>query len=284
MTEEGKQAINDFDAAVNDLNSTTEPDGLPESEQPSQAEPATTTQGATEPAEPVFDIDGEKVPASTVKQWKSGNMMQADYTRKTQELAKEREQLTLMRQAFEESLYGENADLARPPQQPKPTAGKFQNIPVEENIEFSTPVEEKLYREVQELRGAVGSLYQRQRMEQVHAVNAKIDNAINSFMQTHPEVDSGRMNEVLARANKIGVRDATPESFEYVYRSMLDPADIEKRAIARYVDEQKKKAPAALESPAGVSSDAPVDDIRNLDEEGIYQRMLRDLRMESNST
>jgi Fe-S-cluster formation regulator IscX/YfhJ len=43
--------------------------------------------------EPVFDIDGEQVKLSDIKSWKSGHLMQADYTRKSQELAKERDGL-----------------------------------------------------------------------------------------------------------------------------------------------------------------------------------------------
>jgi hypothetical protein len=43
--------------------------------------------------EPTIEIDGEKVPISTVKAWKEGNMRQEDYTRKTQELAEAKREL-----------------------------------------------------------------------------------------------------------------------------------------------------------------------------------------------
>lgn len=51
--------------------------------------------GAADPGtqEASYDIDGEKVPVSKIKEWKSGNLMQADYTRKTTELADQRRQL-----------------------------------------------------------------------------------------------------------------------------------------------------------------------------------------------
>lgn len=40
-----------------------------------------------------YDIDGEEVSASTVIEWKNNGLRQADYTRKTQELAKNRKAL-----------------------------------------------------------------------------------------------------------------------------------------------------------------------------------------------
>ena len=40
--------------------------------------------------EPVIELDGEMVPLSEVRRWKSEGLMQADYTRKTQEVAAER--------------------------------------------------------------------------------------------------------------------------------------------------------------------------------------------------
>lgn len=38
----------------------------------------------------VYDIDGEEVSEDTIREWKAGHMMQADYTKKTQTLADER--------------------------------------------------------------------------------------------------------------------------------------------------------------------------------------------------
>lgn len=43
--------------------------------------------------EPEFDIDGEKVKLSQIKEWKKGYMLQSDYTTKTQELAQQRKEL-----------------------------------------------------------------------------------------------------------------------------------------------------------------------------------------------
>lgn len=273
--EVGMQEGNDaYDAALADLKANTEPDGLPEGQQPDGAEPS--KQGATEPSEPVFEIDGEKVPLSTLKEWKSGHMMQSDYTRKTQELKREKEQIELLRQALEDGLYG---DVPAAPTKPAP-ADKYRNVPVEEP-EFATPTEERLYRELQDVKGAVNSIFERQRIDNARAVNAKIDHAINTFAKAHPDLKPEQVNEVLRHANAIGVREARPDIFESVYRSMLDPADIEKRAYAKFVEEQKKKGHAALESPAGVSSETEQVDISGMDDEARFAAMVRDLGLGS---
>lgn len=50
-------------------------------------------QGGDIPPAPVeFEIDGEKFTPEQIKEWRKGSMRQSDYTRKTQEVAKQREQ------------------------------------------------------------------------------------------------------------------------------------------------------------------------------------------------
>lgn len=47
---------------------------------------------------PVFDLDGEKVTAEQIKEWKQGYLRQDDYTRKSQEVAEMRKELEALRQ------------------------------------------------------------------------------------------------------------------------------------------------------------------------------------------
>ena len=49
-----------------------------------------------------YDIDGEEISLEQVRQWKSGHMMQSDYTKGKQEVARERESLGEERQALTE--------------------------------------------------------------------------------------------------------------------------------------------------------------------------------------
>lgn len=61
--------------------------------------------------ETLYEIDGEKIPVSQIKQWKSGHLMQSDYTKKTQELAKERERFAPYQQL--ETYLQSNPDKAQ---------------------------------------------------------------------------------------------------------------------------------------------------------------------------
>lgn len=45
-----------------------------------------------------YDIDGEEVSSEQIKEWKSNGLMQADYTRKTQELAESRKEIEAQRE------------------------------------------------------------------------------------------------------------------------------------------------------------------------------------------
>ena len=47
-----------------------------------------------------YDVDGEEVSASVIKSWKTGNMMQSDYTRKTQAHAEEVTKFKSQQEAF----------------------------------------------------------------------------------------------------------------------------------------------------------------------------------------
>lgn len=49
-------------------------------------------QGEMPPTPSEFEIDGEKFTAEQIREWRKGNMRQSDYTKKTQEVAKQREQ------------------------------------------------------------------------------------------------------------------------------------------------------------------------------------------------
>lgn len=55
----------------------------------------------TEEIEDMYlDLDGEEVSLSQVREWKSGNMMQSDYTRKTTELAEQRKAFEQEQEVF----------------------------------------------------------------------------------------------------------------------------------------------------------------------------------------
>lgn len=64
---------------------------------PDVVEPSGDTKQVETPK--MFNIDGEEVSLDVIKEWKQGNMRQNDYTRKTQELAKQKKELEELRKA-----------------------------------------------------------------------------------------------------------------------------------------------------------------------------------------
>lgn len=69
-----------------DSTDSTEVDGSSSAEQPTEDSDTDDQENDVEPLSE-FDIDGEKVTAEQIREWKRGNMRQSDYTRKTQEIA-----------------------------------------------------------------------------------------------------------------------------------------------------------------------------------------------------
>ena len=69
-----------------------------EESEPVQVDETTTTDEADDL---FYDLDGEEVSASQLKEWKAGHMMQADYTRKTQAHADEVKQFKAKQQDFD---------------------------------------------------------------------------------------------------------------------------------------------------------------------------------------
>lgn len=95
----------------NDETTVTESAGSPEAEQAevlktdseSQSD-ATTDESSDLPEDLYYDIDGEEVSAADIKKWKSGHLMQSDYTRKTQALADERKRFQSERDELDSKL------------------------------------------------------------------------------------------------------------------------------------------------------------------------------------
>ncbi len=61
-------------------------------------------------AKNMVEIDGEKVSLDQVKEWKKGHMMEADYRRKTQELAEAKREIARAKQAGETSPRAKEMD------------------------------------------------------------------------------------------------------------------------------------------------------------------------------
>ena len=71
------------------LSDEVEVDEVEELEQEEEAQP----EALSDEEESYFDIDGEEITLSQIREWKEGNLRQSDYTRKTTEVADQRKAL-----------------------------------------------------------------------------------------------------------------------------------------------------------------------------------------------
>ena len=107
MPDQAESAVGSMDrlsSLMGDVGDSTEPEreqqappqqDQPESE-PQQQEPEQQTEQGSQD-EPVIELDCEYIPVSKIKEWKSGHLMQSDYTRKTQEVAEQRRAIEAQR-------------------------------------------------------------------------------------------------------------------------------------------------------------------------------------------
>ena len=90
-TPEPKAEANAVDT---DTEGTTEVSAIEEDKTSTDEESSSVeTETQTEESDLVYDFDGEEVSASTIKEWKEGNLRQSDYTKKSQANAEVKKQL-----------------------------------------------------------------------------------------------------------------------------------------------------------------------------------------------
>ena len=195
-------------------------------------------------------VDGEEI-ETTLSDALGGYSRTADYTRKTQELAAQRQEaqfaLTLQR-ALESnpketlsllaSRYGvEFANQVAAQQQQAET----------EFDPYADPLEERLNQMESRFQSVQEQLAQRQADDQLHA-------AIGNLQQRY-QADDTTVREVVGRALQMGVG---PESFDTVYKSMAFEKLMARAAVQREQDEKRQaedaKRTAGKQSAARVVS------------------------------
>lgn len=76
-----------------------------------QSEADSEEQETEDDVQELLDLDGEEVDLETVRKWKSGHLMQEDYTRKTQALSEERKTLKTQAESLESIVSELEAEL-----------------------------------------------------------------------------------------------------------------------------------------------------------------------------
>lgn len=97
--------MSDFEQAADDSIGATDAEAVAASEGSTDKSAATNGEAGDLQTEEVFyEIDGEEVSASQIKEWKSGHMKSADYTQKTQKHAADAKALKAEREEFGQKL------------------------------------------------------------------------------------------------------------------------------------------------------------------------------------
>lgn len=242
------------------------------------SEPAMEEEKKVAEEEPKYEVKvrGE-VEKKTLQELKDGYSRMEDYTRSKQALAREQQELELARNAFMENYYQPNGTYYNPPQEQVAT----QRQPsTEEQPEFTTPTEERLYGEVQELRGAVGGILQRQELSNRQEVMDRVNGSINSFAEKH-KVSEEKMVEVLKRYNELGGTRPSVKAFEDIYDGMFDKKAIEEAAVKAHIERQKKKPLAALEPSGESKTEVEPVDVRKLSDDEMMDAMEKELKFPS---
>ena len=147
-----------------------------------------------------YEVDGEKVPVSKIKEWKSGNLMQADYTKKTQELSEQRKQLEPYLQAHQWS------------QQNPDKWGQVQAIINEgQNQSYVDPEVQKMNVQNQQLKAQLTNLQLRTMMNEVKQ-DPKYGGVFND-----PDTENMLLEKMLARTDVNSNPNVHKESAEKLF-------------------------------------------------------------------
>jgi len=165
----------------------------------------TTATGETQ-VTPVseFEIDGiGKVTASEIKEWKLGHMRQSDYTRKTQELAKQRQEAKDALEVF--NYLRQNPAVAQALANGDPSALK------------GTPIADKFMSNPQ--------------LEDVNfrLASIELDSKLNALKAKYPDFNEV---EVLTEADRLGISD-----LEFIYNALRGKSvDTLKESLTKQIE------------------------------------------------
>lgn len=215
--------------------------------------------------EQTVEIDGEQVPLSQVVAWKKGHLMQEDYTRKTQELAREREALKSWQQFAR--TYAEDKELQAYIAAYKKQAAK-DAVANGGNGQTRNPMEEELRATRAEIE-AIKKERSQERMDRA------VDSGLSSLASTYKDVASKAIqDEILKIAldsnaykmDENGKIDFEPAYEIWSYRKQKDAvAKARAQGKAEGAEAQAARSEAVTGSARTVggvpaSSDTPLTD------------------------
>lgn len=178
-------------------------------------EPDQSTEPAAEPTASELELEGiGKVTLDEIREWKQGALRQSDYTKKTQELAKQREELADAMEVY--NYLQQNPQLVA-------TLEAIEKGAVNPVLKTTAP-ENSLLRDV---------LYNQKAME--------VDMKVNALKQKYGEVDE------VALFNKAA--ELRTDDLEFVYKALkFDGGTVDQQAL---IEEAKRQLREELEGNKG---------------------------------
>lgn len=179
-------------------------------------EPKETSQLESEdnsgmPADNLIEIDGVgKVSVDEIKEWKQGNMRLADYTRKTQELARQRKEAKEAIEFYE--TLKSNPDLYNQIKQVLNGENAPKNDKINNSLDNLDPINRRI-----------------EQIEERFAMQ-ELQNEIERLKEKYPDFDEVK---VLTEADKRGITD-----LEFVYRALREDNMVDKESIIKEVRKQ----------------------------------------------
>lgn len=272
---------------------TDDPEGNLDDQEPSETP---STEGAEEaPQESVemVTVGDRQVPRADIEAWEQGQMRQDDYTRKTQELARERGQIAADRAQIEATkrMFDE---LGVPQASPSPyverpspyqPAGVPGVMPGEEG--YVDPQVEALRQQVAQYGQEVDAIKRQNQINNMSRIKQSVDQADGEFRSwykdhTGEEATPELMEGVYGTMNRLEMRASDPDAFRTAWKSNVDLEQIKKEAgearLKEYLDSKKKDKTAAVEPSSAPVGEAPKFDPKKHTEEETFDAMTRDLK------
>ena len=209
------ESLNDVQPEGND----TPPQDTEPTVTPTEGE-ATATSDNPPPPVSEIELDGiGKVTLDEIKEWRQGNLRQSDYTKKTQELARQREEL---QEALEVYNY-----LQQNPHVVAQLKVVDESGVVDQSVLNATTPESRMLKEV---------WYNQKNME--------IDNKLAMLKQKYGEVDEVALFNTAAQMRT--------DDLEFVYKAIaFDQKPMDQRAL---IEQAKAELRAELEKTKGMTS------------------------------
>lgn len=241
------------------LNNHSELSATPETDTQSTpestAEPAASTvQSSQELPEIVYEIEGEEIPLDTIKKWKSGHLMQADYTKKTQEHSEKVKQFSVKELELNEKLSA-LSDIEGEIQ--KLALGDLNEVNLDELLDVDPAEYLKTQKKIEQRKHAVAGLIEKRNKLQ----SENVQKSVEFLHQTLGWQDAAkRESDISAISNYAKEKGYSDQEFNRitdpkVMIAFLDAANYQK-LLAEAKDAKKKvlQAPKSSKPTSSVPS------------------------------